>query len=974
MERARHRKSKSASGIEGIRQIQQQKAAPRLSSDSRSYIDGSHRDDMFMLELGQRSSGRATGIPMKKLLAEEMSKEVESKRRSPSVIARLMGLDGLPSPRHVHRQQKRYTDSYQQQDASVNVQRNSQLYDTRSNRRSSLDHQEFKDVYEDLEASHVVNRRCSSRWSASSILTKPEMALIQQKFIDAKRLSADEMLQDSKELDDTLEMLDSNKDLLLKFLQQPDSLFVKHLHDLQVDPGSSLGSRIAVLEPSNSEKYESKAKAWRSERDALSKHQVTSHLKRKDGLLLEPRNRHRSHVSRNSSRIQLEEKNEDTILPTRIVVLKPNLGKMQNAVTSSSSPDLSNGYQPSFKKIKEYPSVRGTESVSSRSKDHSHNLGFSMLMSKEAREIAREITMRMRDGYDETMDAKSTGHRGYVGDESSYDANESDSDSESEVFHLSSRKSFDDNKLSRYPSSHLGESSVNREAKKRLTERWKMTHKYQDLEMVSKGSTLGEMLALPDTEIIPKPLNAKMSLGRACNPLGSSNETAIQDVPLGISSRDGWKDEISRNSSRSRSLPPSTGGRSHRRSRYQDELAEDKHLMHVDPVPCGGSNVPKGNLSHKADYSHKDSKSRSKKPHPCQHIFNKDMDSSSEANFEIQMEANTKDLSEHQSMVQMAGKDDTCRSPVLNVMMIAEPGRTTLSPKSSELLPKQLSSVMDGDKAAAQDQKDSSFQEPHKGPPHIHGSPSLQCLGAEPDSSESSKEADHPSPISVLEVPFTEDTSSSESFERVSAELHELRMQLQLLKMESGTYTESSTLVPIEEEVAQLSPIISEENYAPEPKGWEISYALDVLIESGLEESEFNMSRTTWHSPHCPLDPKLFDNLEKKYSDESSGLRSERRLVFDRINSAILEIFQEHVDPCPWVRPKLAGLNIEWEKDGVRDALEKLIRQELGNMEISERVIDREMGWSDGKGEIEEIGNEIEKLLIDEMITEVVCM
>ncbi|KAL0309810.1 UNVERIFIED_CONTAM: hypothetical protein Sradi_5923300 [Sesamum radiatum] len=569
-----------------------------------------------MLELGQRSLGRATGIPMKKLLAEEMSKEVESRKRSPSVIARLMGLDGLPSPRHVHRQQKRYTDSYQHQDASVNVQRNSQLYDGRSNRRSSLDHPEFKDVYEDLEASHVVNRRCSSRWSASSILTKPEMALIRQKFIDAKRLSADEMLQDSKELDDTLEMLDSNKDLLLKFLQQPDSLFVKHLHDLQVDPGSSLGSRIAVLKPSNSEKYESKAKAWRSERDTSSKHQVTSHLKRKDGLLLEPHNRHRSHVSHNSSRIQLDEKDEDTILPTRIVVLKPNLGKMQNAVTTVSSPDQSNGYQPSFKKIKEYPRVQGTESISSRRKDPSHNLGFSKVMSKEAREMAREITMRMRDGCDETMDAKSTGHRGYVGDESSYDANESDSDSESEVFNLSSRKSFDDNKLCRYPSSHYGESSVNREAKKRLTERWKMTHKYQDLEMVSKGSTLGEMLALPDREIMPKPQNAKMNLGRACGSPGSSNENVVRDVPLGISSRDGWKDEISRNSSRSRSVPPSTCGRSHRKSRYQDELAEDKHLMHIDPVPCGGSNVTKGNPSHKADYSYKDSKSRSKKPHP----------------------------------------------------------------------------------------------------------------------------------------------------------------------------------------------------------------------------------------------------------------------------------------------------------------------------------------------------------------------
>ncbi|CAK9141986.1 unnamed protein product [Ilex paraguariensis] len=48
----------------------------------------------------------------------------------------------------------------------------------------------------------------------------------------------------------------------------------------------------------------------------------------------------------------------------------------------------------------------------------------------------------------------------------------------------------------------------------------------------------------------------------------------------------------------------------------------------------------------------------------------------------------------------------------------------------------------------------------------------LQSPGLELESSESSQEADHPSPVSVLEVPFTEDVSpGSECFERVSAGL-----------------------------------------------------------------------------------------------------------------------------------------------------------------------------------------------------------
>lgn len=48
-----------------------------------------------------------------------------------------------------------------------------------------------------------------------------------------------------------------------------------------------------------------------------------------------------------------------------------------------------------------------------------------------------------------------------------------------------------------------------------------------------------------------------------------------------------------------------------------------------------------------------------------------------------------------------------------------------------------------------------------------------QCPGPESESSESSKEADHPSPVSVLEASFVEDVSSgSDCFERVNADLN----------------------------------------------------------------------------------------------------------------------------------------------------------------------------------------------------------
>lgn len=185
--------------------------------------------------------------------------------------------------------------------------------------------------------------------------------------------------------------------------------------------------------------------------------------------------------------------------------------------------------------------------------------------------------------------------------------------------------------------------------------------------------------------------------------------------------------------------------------------------------------------------------------------------------------------------------------------------------------------------------------------------------------------------------------------------------------MESGRHVEESTLAPAEEDIAEVG------NDILGTEGWEVSYTLDVLIHSGLQDSGFDMFRMMWYSPDCPLDPSLFDELEKKYSDEITRSRSERRLLYDRINSALLEIFQQYVDFCPWVMPKFGRAHSTWEKEGVVDALEKLINQEPATGQVTQRAIYREMHWPDLSGEIGIIGNQIEQSLIDDMITEILC-
>ncbi|KAL3646644.1 hypothetical protein CASFOL_009188 [Castilleja foliolosa] len=189
------------------------------------------------------------------------------------------------------------------------------------------------------------------------------------------------------------------------------------------------------------------------------------------------------------------------------------------------------------------------------------------------------------------------------------------------------------------------------------------------------------------------------------------------------------------------------------------------------------------------------------------------MYSSLEAYSEIQMEANVKDLYEKQ-------------------LTLSETRRATSSSDPS-ISHRNKSFAVDNDEASACDQEEFNLQEIYERPP---GSSPLQYVSAEPAFSESSREADHASPVSVLEVPSIEEASScSKSFQKVSAEQNEA-------------------------------------HYILGAEGRESSYALEVLIHSGLlKKLSLDTFTTKWYSPDCPLDTVLFDDLEKKYNNETTG-------------------------------------------------------------------------------------------------------
>lgn len=197
-------------------------------------------------------------------------------------------------------------------------------------------------------------------------------------------------------------------------------------------------------------------------------------------------------------------------------------------------------------------------------------------------------------------------------------------------------------------------------------------------------------------------------------------------------------------------------------------------------------------------------------------------------------------------------------------------------------------------------------------------------------------------------------------------------MQLHLLKLESEAYAEGPMHVSSDEEVGEGSighP--NDKGLGETEESWERSYIVDVLIASGFNDAEPDVVVATLHSPECPVDPIIFEKIEK-YNSQASCPRSERRLLFDRINSALLEIFQQFMDPHPWVRPATTV----GSKDRLQDRLNVMLgcQEKKSNKDTLGKVLTRESQWLDLGDEIDVIGREIEKLMIDELVAELVAM
>ncbi|TVU48419.1 hypothetical protein EJB05_08055 [Eragrostis curvula] len=496
-------------------------ASAKVASRDGSPVRGtqSERKDYFgsktVAGSTRSSSDRSGGTPMKMLIAQEMAREGDTNPKTTNVVARLMGLDSdVDLPKSVMPSSRR---SFPDGHLSATLARvNNQMSFEKHTR--SVEDVEYKDVYEvgyQPPRGEFLSKECLRRRRPNEDHDKRRMDLVRQKFVEAKRLASHDNLLQSKELHDALEVLNSNKDLFLKFLEEPNSLFANQSGELHSVPTSPQRKRITVLKPSKS----AEMKGDKS-------------IKRQKNHTVEGNRLERSNIQKYDAG---QDKEERFPTHTRIVVLKPS-----SAITSMEQFEQN------------YHADLDDSEAPARSRHLSDEIDWSV------HGICRQRDESLSGCIQSNLFSTDRSYNQYAEEEGT-------SLSDSDIGTPTSRHSWDyiyrfSNPYFSSSLSHAScspEALVTREAKKHTSDRWATVPSNEmgrEKVLVRRSlSTLGEMLAMSDMK---KEEVADQISPEATNQL-CNNEPTV-GVPSNCAVDDGEGESSLRKISRSRSVPVSS--------------------------------------------------------------------------------------------------------------------------------------------------------------------------------------------------------------------------------------------------------------------------------------------------------------------------------------------------------------------------------------------------------------------------------
>ncbi|PUZ73602.1 hypothetical protein GQ55_2G487300 [Panicum hallii var. hallii] len=933
------------------------------------------------------SSISVGSTPMKMLVDDEVSGDV--RHASPSIVGRLMGLDTMPSFGDRSHSTCRICSQFMS--AGSYCDKYGFSGDV-PHKRSTDQIPEFKDVFEVMESARMktqsLSSGCTNICSGPNKVNSAEMNFVRQKFMDAKRLSTKKTCKRSKEFDGALEALVLNKDLLLEFLQKSNHFPTKDSTDISCSPFSAV-NRITVLKPSRRNKF--------VDADVIYPSEDTKRCCRAPkGVKHSPTNPCANHSSQhpqeNTSsfrqkfpRSSFKERTDTHCSPTRIVVLKPCLGKTENM--EGAFPLTHEMFQSSYRKSKATLDY-GSAAQSRHTEEYMYQMPtgkFDVLGrgGQGSIEIACEVTEEMT----RAVKGGISGNRIFSPDIGPFscDAQASLLSSmaklkSSEACQRSNRcHDAWDGPNSGHSPAYSTKTSIRKEAKRRLSYRWKITNQYQHPSQDANSfRTLGDMLTLSDNEVSKFTSGSSICCKCPKGELHRDGMPGLCGYPLGISSNDGWKDENVCNSTRLKSLPSSSiTQKSLKMTRRKEKSRLGEFSVLKDQFIVAHNNS-EDELVHGRPM-----RSLVRTSTHCNESDLPSLDGDESMVTECEINVNFEepacsvsvpDSSEERLVQPANSKHFLSAECYLDSSYVVPEWQDEDQPSvSGNLVMHQESTWVLDDHIVSPSPNDSA----NEAEEHVLG----QCVGhaftsnptEESVSHVSSREDDQP-PVSVFESSLGAEDGCSGGFEKISADLQELRMQLRLLKIEA-TYNDDETELALSSNDG-ISASCKPRNEAGQMSDtfWDaderdFAYVLDILTCLGIQcdEQDFLLNACyLWEYP-APAGSDVYESLEKKYGKYILWPQSDRRLLFDLTNDALMGVVTSLTD---------RGMRKKWQskrrgKEGVSDHVWERVCQQRREAECFQEERLMGVGWLDCEDVTYQIAGELESMLGADLLEEV---
>lgn len=250
----------------------------------------------------------------------------------------------------------------------------------------------------------------------------------------------------------------------------------------------------------------------------------------------------------------------------------------------------------------------------------------------------------------------------------------------------------------------------------------------------------------------------------------------------------------------------------------------------------------------------------------------------------------------------------------------------------------------------------------------------LHCSTTESDSMTSLEEAYQPSPVSVLEPLYSGERSPTPEFlQSMSVDVTDYSDAYSegygmIVSSDDGCDTNEGSASSCRENEDSMRLFRVEESR-------DYSYLVNVLSEIGFYVRSSVMDLGTWCPPEWPVSISVFETLEKKFGNQASWKRSDRRLLFDRINAGLMEIFEPCLGVPMWTKPVSRRIRSTSSEEMIEEDLWMLLvsqEKETGR-DSTEKVLGREIELDLGD-DIDGIGREIERFLFDKLVAEFVSL